>query len=479
MYLRTCLTLFSAKDFERNLRKLGIRTDVEECEFFLDTNSDVFALTNGLYITRAGVFTGKYFSIKPTKKELAEGVFVAGHRCMPFVDPDELPQMLHFFYKNKELPRKVMEFDSATAESFFFLAGEEFSPQFIVADPANERMIISDAESILPPIVNLTCVDISELINDVGFKNGDRLLCRVVDWDANIIEIVPVTRTVQTGGMRMRQEDLDRQQWHKNLEDILLEQFGRMGPCSSIEEQLALAFLENSYELCIPECGSVEECIIQSESVGLEQYGIETRLWRYGEDVPAIGSWNNFKQNEEMPVEFEYDSTDFIITDFLIDSFVKNEFAHKRFDVENIVAKILPDDYDLSEEEFAKLKERIARRYKMAEDNYNSFADFSLVAVREQALELYIKVASLVYKIDSSKADLKAYPQQELVTISQIYSHIMRILEHIELNPDSAMEEKEELLMSIDGMSYNFDCIYDQIIDIIRETKKHEFRAGI
>lgn len=480
MYLRNCLSLFSAKDFERTLKKMGIRTDITECEFFLDTNPEVFSLTNGMYITRAGIFTGKVFSIKPTRKELEKGVFAAGHRCMPFVDPEELPQFVHFYFNGKELPKKVVEFDSGAAESFFFLAGEEFSPQFIMADPANEGMIITDTDAVLPPVVNLTCVDISELIKESGFRMGDRLLCKVTDWDASIVEIMPLMHGNTHGGMQMRQEDVERQQWYKNLEDALLSSFERAGPCGSIEEQLALVFLENSRSLCVPECGSVEECIIQSDTVGLEQYGIETRIWRYGQDVPAIGSWNNFQTpQQEEKHEIEYTSADFYVADYLIDAFVKNEFAKKRYNAENVLAGIIPEEFELPEKDMRNLQERVVSHYAMIEKSYNHFADFSIVPVREQALSLYVKVAALIYKIDCAKAELEDYPQQELVTISQIYSHVLRIIEHVELEPDVAEEEREELLMSIDGMLYNYDCIYDQIIDIINKSKKNEFRAGI
>lgn len=476
MYLRTCLSLFSVKDFSRSIHKIGVRGGLDECKFYLESNPYVFALANGLYISRAGVFTDKFFSIKPTRKELDKGVFVPGHRCMPFVDPDMETQYLHFFYKGKELPQVVAEFDSVAAESFFFLVGEEFSPQYIMNDPANSGTVMLDADNQLPPVVKLTCVDLSRVIEKSGFKMGDRLLCRVVDWNASIVEVLPLVNKNQ-GSMRMRQEDVDRQQWFANLEDVFLKNFERIGPCCSIEEQLAYAFLENSNVLCVPECGSVEECIIQSEKIGLEQYGIETRIWRYGYSVPGIGEWNNFQppQNDsQMDIE-----VDFFVPDYLIDAYIKNEFAQKRYDVEKVMNGLLPEDVSITEEDLLDLNERVIEHYAEIKKTYNHFADFAVVGVRAMALGLYEKVASLVVKIDNAKADLQAYPQQELVTVSQIYSHAMRMIEHIEMDPEIAEEERDELVLSIDGMLFNYDCIYNQIVAIIEQSKKNNFRAGI
>lgn len=472
-YLRTCLSLFSVKDFQKGLQKIGIPTDENECQLFLETHSSVFALDNEMYITRAGVFTGRPFSFKPTKRELADGVFIPGHRFMPFIDPELLSANLKFFYNGKQLPHKVVEYDNVTAESFFSLMGEEFSPQFILSDPANEGMSIIDNESVLPPTVQLTAVDISKIINDSDFKYGDRILCCVSDWDDGKIELRPLVRTASENGIQMQAEDMKRLQWNSILEDAMLDSFDRAGPCSSIEEQLALVFLENVPELCVEECGSIEECLMQSDKVALEQYGIETRIWKRGEDVPAIGAWNNFSQS--LDGEVLYNDADVFMTDFLIDAFIKNQIAQKKLDTKKIIEKILPDDFPLTEKDAQKIYEKIYARQKVVQKKYNSFADFAISDVRRQALELYEKVVSLIFKIDSARAELEEYPQQELVTVSQIYSHLLHIIEHLEFMPEDCIDEREELLLSIDGMNYNYDGIYEKLERVIAKSMKNSF----
>lgn len=475
LYVRRCVSLFSARDFERTIKKMGVKASFDECEFFLDTHPGVFSLSNGMYITRAGVFTDKFFSIKPCKKELENQVLVAGHRCMPFVDPDELPQMLHFFYRGKELPQKIVEFDGRMAESFFFLAGEEFSPQFIVSDPANEGLSLLDGEDVLPPLVNLTCVDISRILADESFKFGDRFLCSVRNWDANEIEIVPRVRKGESGNFQMRAEDLERQNWYEDLERALLNCFERVGPCGSIEEQLALSFLENMAELAVENCGSVEEYVLQAEKIALEQYGIETRLWRKGESVPAIGAWNSFGEDQpDAGVSLDY-RPEIFLSDFLIDSYIKNEFAKKRYDVEAVFRKLVHEEGFFQKDDLKAIKARLALRFGMMEKSYNEFADFSLVEVRSLALELYERVSGLIFKIDCANAELEEYPQQELVTVSQIYSHVLHIIEHVELFSDGALDERDELLMSLEGMKYNFDCICGVLEEIVKKKLARSF----
>src|SRR5574344_3162362 len=114
-FLRTYRNIFTEKDFERMLVKAGIRISNEECAEYLESSSCVFALKGGLYITRAGAFTEKYFSFRPSRFETDKGIFAVGGRCMPFVDPEILPSSLSFTYKGEFLQKTAVEFDNTAA----------------------------------------------------------------------------------------------------------------------------------------------------------------------------------------------------------------------------------------------------------------------------------------------------------------------------------------------------------------------------
>src|SRR5574344_158795 len=125
-FLRTYRNIFSDKDFVRMVVKMGVKTSLEECREYLNTNGSIFTLKGNLYVTRAGAFTNCFFSFKPTRKEVEQNVFAAGGRCMPFVDPEMLPSSLRFLYKGEPLSQEIAEFDSCTAANMYALYGEEF-----------------------------------------------------------------------------------------------------------------------------------------------------------------------------------------------------------------------------------------------------------------------------------------------------------------------------------------------------------------
>ena len=165
------------------LARIGIRFTPDECTMLLEENPNVFALVDGMYLTRAGAFTGQYFSMKPTRAEISKKVFIAGHRCIPFVDSEILSCDLTFLYNGTVLPRVVVDYSGDAALELFSLYGDEFSSQYIASDPANSDINLAETSFSLPPVVKMTSFSLEPVIKREGFSSGDRLVCRVSNWD--------------------------------------------------------------------------------------------------------------------------------------------------------------------------------------------------------------------------------------------------------------------------------------------------------
>ena len=90
-------------------------------------------------------------------------------------------------------------------------------------------------------------------------------------------------------------------------------------------------------------------------------------------------------------------------------------------------------------------------------------------------MALFEQVNALVYSIDMIKSDLSNYPQQSLVILSQIFSHVMHILEVSESDSASVIHEKKEILLSIEGMELNFECVSEDLKEVIARESKNGF----
>ena len=188
-FLFSYLEDFTVDDFCRNLKTSGVKLSKAQGVDLLNSSDYVFSLVNEEYITRAGVFTGRYFSFKPTKEEIRKGHIILGHRCMPFVNPDIAPDKISIRYGKKIIAPEPTVFSVNLAMDIFALYGEGYVIPYVFNDSANEEISISSIQYNMPNEISLTSWPLNKIPGGKEIKYGDRLLCRVVDWKENEIEI--------------------------------------------------------------------------------------------------------------------------------------------------------------------------------------------------------------------------------------------------------------------------------------------------
>ena len=478
-FLRTYVKPFTAKDMRKVLNTLGFSASLEDAVDFLCSSPNVLELEDGRFVTHAGAFTGEIFSIVPTAAEADQGVFVPGDRCMPFVETDRISSTLRFYVKGKKVPYKVGVFDSDDAIDMFMLYGEEYAPQYIASDPANKDLDLVSRDFELSNTVKLTGLDLDYLAEKYGYKKGDRILCCVTDWNAGKLNMM----ILHSDETRFDKGEIGekRIEWFSELEKRLLECFEKRGPMTSIEEQLVTVFFENRRTLCVPYCGSMEEFLFKhTNKISFEHYGVETRLWRKGEEVPAFGKWNSTLAllNNELKKNVTFaEYTLNSIPEFVYDQIVLDALYQKKTDyVKYALDFICRDDFSLDDIQIQKIILSLKERYAILQKDYNWFADQTLGAVRKKTLELYGNVSSLVRKIDFLGELILNFPSQEVVVLAQLHGHILRMLETIASDP-TAEETADALLLSLDGMEWNFEDIKGILESSLAKEKQSQFKV--
>ncbi len=476
-FLRSYLKPFTAKEMKKLFISLGYSITIDEIEDLLSLNPNVLELENEKYITYAGAFTGEIFSFVPTPAEVAQGVLVPGDRCMPFVEPDRISSTLKFYVNGKKIPYKVGVFDSNTAADMFVFFGAEYASQYIAADPANSSLNLVDRDFELPGKVNLTGLDLEFLAN-YGYKKGDRILCCVTDWAEGKLNIM----IIHTDEKKFDKGEIGekRLEWFAMLEKKLLELFDTKGPMSSIEEQLVNVYFENRQDICVPYCGSVEELMFKfSKKIGFEQYGVETRIWRKDEDVPAFGNWNRpiTKLTKDLKNHISFSLyTLNSIPEFIYDQLVLDVLYSKQKDfLSYIIDFICQDDFILDDLEFQNIALSLKERYNILSTDYNWFADQIVGSVRKRALELYKKVSSLLRKIDFLGEEVFDFPSQEVVILAQLHGHILRMIESLATDP-TIENDAEALKLSLDGMEWNFEDIREVLETSLEKVSRNHFK---
>lgn len=480
-FLRTQCGAFTVKDVMTGLDAIGIKTDSRDITSFLITYPSVFALQNGKYVTRAGAFTDANFSIRPTKAEIQGNYLLVGHRCIPFVDYENPAGNIRLLFGNDILPQKEMEFNLNDALSFFSLYGEENALQYMLSDVAANQTIRTHMEEEPPKRIKLTVVDMTDVYKTCNFQVGDMLSASVVDWNKSIVAIKPMCEK-RTSPFQTLPVDNKRAKWCSVLENALLESFILYGPGLSIEDQLAKVFFTYHYDLCNTSADTIEHFIKTTKKIGIEYYGVETRLWYKGKDVPAIGAWMSTEDEEDDDTQFTYlygcihnSPLQFPVLQEVLDACILDCLFQKIEVNHNILKKLFPENLVLSEIEQKSILKIVYDRKEVLEKKYNWFADYECGAIRSRLLSLYTQIVSFVYELDNVKFSLQTLPQQPIVILTQLLNHSRFMLELIVNNNEISKDDLTVVDVSIENMKYNFDEVFMELSTAVLKQHKKQF----
>lgn len=463
--------IFTVDEFQSYLKKHGVKLNKTQATDVLHTSNFVFSLVNNEYVSRTGVFTGLWFSFKPSKEEIEKNAIILGHRCMPFVNPETSPDSYVVMRGGKEIESGSTVFSMNLALDIFALFGEGYVLPYIINDKSNNAIPLTSVKYNLPSEIELTSWPLDKITDGETFEYGDRILCRVVDWQMNKIEMLHIKD--QTADLVVSRDKIERENWYSDFENGLIESFDKNGPANSIEEQLAFLFLEHQEELCIQASGSVEEFLAHTKKIGFSPYGVESRIWYEGQTVPYIGKWNQDISDNiiftELSVNFTVEIIDAYIEDYIYRS--KNESEVEDF--EEVVRRIFPKELNLSESEQKAILLNIEQRHAILEKEYNQFSDYSIAPTRKKVLKLFTDICVLLYGIGGSGIKVENFPQQELIILTQLFSHIVHLLEEIENDYLRPVFPKDDVELSLEGMQETFDDIRSTLKSSL-ETNKYK-----
>lgn len=467
--------VFSVSDFIAYLKSKGIKLSFDEALGILNSSNYVFPLINDEFITRAGVFTNKWFSIKPSKEEIKKDRLVLGHRCMPFINPDIPPCDIKIITPTARPFPRFDTFSMNFALDVFAFYGEGYVIPYIINDRANKDFSLQSVQDSLPNQTSLTCWTLSQVAGR-KMNYGERLLCRVVDWPSNTIEVQLIEKELPQNKeeLQITVDDLQRERWYNYFEQGFLESFEKNGPSGSIEEQLALLFLENIDVLCVKNCGSSEEFLRHTKQIGFANYGVESRIWRTNEVVPYVGNWNNEISDELMLAEISSNFTPQIIDAYLHQNlFCKNHLKPTKT-IEEIAACIFPPSLIMNKVERTAILLNLEKRNDILNKKYLGSFDNDIAPLRERTLNLFTQVNKLMCSIGGAKLDMKKFPQSELVILTQLYGHIINIIDELENIFLRLKFPVNDVMLSLNGMEETFI----EIKSVLERSKAKLFKES-
>ncbi|MDR2402772.1 MAG: plasmid pRiA4b ORF-3 family protein [Spirochaetaceae bacterium] len=445
-------------------RKNRLETEIAA---FIDSRNVAFRLDNRHWVSRRGCFEPIPFVISPTRLELLNGILIPGHRCIPFANPELLPQKYVFYWKGSPIPATTTEGPPEDFYPYYCLFGEEYASQYVARDnPGNESAYNSDPYED-PPEVSIATLDMRNIYRETSFVPGDRFVARTRDWKAGEFELERV------GKDEWAQADLYA--WFEAAESGFEDSLALLGPGSSTEEQIAYAYWYGGKRMRDIPAYALEDFLYEkTDRIETVPYGIETRFWYAGKEIPDNKDIEGIPSlPDQTMVEDILFRKKIPISEFVVQSYVRDALFRNDGDIPHIINRIVPPVIHLEEAEWDFLADYISDALDEFYGTYSLFTDQGMGPIRQRVGELHTAVIDLAARLHKGDIDSSWLPKHTFIVLSQIQGHAAGLLEDLDTDEPPPEAEMETMDNTLDSMIETYEDIKELIGDALDSFRRN------
>ena len=444
-----------------------------ETASFIETRHMAFPMEGKKWISRRGAFENIRFVINPSRLEIANGILIPGHRCIPFANPALLPQEYRFRWKRNDIPVTTTESPPEDFYPFYTLYGEEYAPQYIARDnPENEASFNSDPFED-PPEVSIHTLDMRNIYLESSFVPGDHFAVTTLNWKEGIFELEKIGKTEWT--------EAELNAWLTVAEEGFRSSFSYLGPGSSTEEQIAYAYWLGGERMRSLPAHTLEDFLYEiTDHIETVPYGIETRFWYAGKDIPdrkdleGVRSLPDRTVIEEILYRKGVPISEYVVQSFVRDALYRGEEVSDYPDLfDRIIDRIIPPSAGLNGRDKEYLADYVLEVVREFEENYSRFADNAMGPIRQRVGELHTAVTELAVKLQKSDMEPSWLPKHTFIVLSQIQGHAASILEDLDTDEAPPQAELDAMDNSIDSMIETYEDVRDLINEAMNNYRKN------
>jgi hypothetical protein len=469
-FLENVTEPFTLEDVTEFVRTLdSSRTDGLSMEItaLLDSRNVAFRLDKRQWVSRRGCFENVPFVISPTKLELLNGILIPGHRCIPFANQVVMPHEYEFYWKGKKVPWTTTEGPPDEFYPYYLIFGEEYASQYVARDnPENETAFNSDPYED-PPEVSIHTLDMRNIFREASFVPGDRFVVRTRDWKDGHFNLEKAGRGTWS--------EADLLSWFEAAEKGFEDSFKLMGPGISTEEQIAYAYWYGGKRMRELPAYSLEEFLFEkTDRVERVAYGIESRFWFAGKDIPdSKGLSDMAVPPDRTYIENVLAKANVPISEYVILSYTRDAMYRNEHDVYKVLDRIVPEAIHLEEEDYDILTDYITEIMDELRGRYSLFLDKGMGPIRQRVGELHSAVVELAARLQKGEMDSSWLPRHTFIMLSQIQGHAASLLEDLDSYEAPPESELEAMDNSLDSMIETFSEIKETIDDAMNNFRRN------
>ena len=468
-------TLAEVTEFIRMVDPKRTSNLAQEIAALIDMRNVAFRLDKRQWLSRRGFFENLAFVITPTKLELLNGILIPGHRCVPFANPIIMPHEYQFFWYGSNIPATTTEGPPGDFYPFYCILGEEYAPQYVARDnPENEYAFNCDPYDD-PPEVSIHTLDMRNIYRETAFVPGDHFVVRTLDWKEGHFSLE------KAGKEAWLPADLFT--WFEAAEGGFEDSFALLGPGSSTEEQIAYAYWYGGKRMQELPAYSLEEFLYEkTERIETAPFGIETRFWFAGKDIPDSKGLSGITVPPDRTfMEDMLFKRNVPISEYVLISYVRDALFRNEGDIDQVIDRIVPPVIHLEEEEWDLLADYVSDAMDDLRKHYSLFLDQSMGSTRQRVAELHTAVVDLAARLQKGEMDPSWLPRHTFIVLSQIQGHAAGLLEDLDTDEAPPEAELEAMENSLDSMIETYNDIkemLDSAMDNFRRNNLMVIRSG-
>ena len=439
-----------------------------------------FYLDEATYILNSVFFENCIFSFKPTYEEIEKGAFILGHRGIPYLNPEFDCGEVDIY--DRDTQELIVKKETTYSMNFLLDRYAFYGPGYDIL-MMNKDFFFDGNKDVtnpynLPTSAKQTSWPFESITGGKDIAYGDRIICRVRDYDQNIIEVW--VQKNDTNSLVISSSEIERQQWYGIFEKEMKKCFERLGPLTDMPVQLyyvermiheKISFTEN--------CGAFEE-FLEHTKLGFKPYGVETRIWKNDEEIPFAGSWNGGDAKEALA-----DSLSKIIDNRFFFVIANNELyeeinhitkpgCHKFYE------SVFPKICLISNAKDSMTVEQVILNIKKRRDILKKKRITSLDAtkdkIRRTLLIFFSDVAEFMCDAILMANDFSKFLSRDLILLSQLYLHLLQILIDLAQNGKNLSYTSEEVDTMLQGMEDTFEDLKFSMGALVKIQSNNGFK---
>jgi hypothetical protein len=200
----------------------------------------------------------------------------------------------------------------------------------------------------------------------------------------------------------------------------------------------------------------------QTDRIETTPYGIETRFWFAGKEIPDIKGLPLLLSLGDLLSPFSAP-----LSEYVVHSYVWDAFFRRDKDIPALVRRIVPPAVNVPEDLLRRFTEYVAESYAELSPLYSPFTDAAVGPVRQRMTELHTAVIDLAARLNKGDINTAWLPKHTFIILSQIQSHAAGVLEDLVIESRITDEELESMDNSLDSMIETYEDIKELIDDAL------------